>query len=61
MAWLCWINDNLLLGNKNGVQVQQKKMFKIWDTNNLRKKSLKRMQQSFEDKFEIPGGLHLVT
>ena len=25
-VWLCWIFDNLLLGNKNGADIQWKKM-----------------------------------
>ena len=28
MVWLTWIDDNLLLGNKNGVEVQWKKILK---------------------------------
>ena len=31
MLWLSWIDDNLLLQNKNGVGVQHKKMLNTFD------------------------------
>ena len=77
LVWLSWINihDNLLLQNKDGVEVQYKKKLKKllhggnWDEricqmqDGLQSSSnaIEDDATSFEAEFEIPGGHHSVT